>query len=226
MADDYGKALYVKNNFVYVTGYTSSFNNIAVGGIQNTKNGLADAFIAKFDYDGNFNWATYYGSTNDEYGRGILSNKTSTIYFVGKSYSPSGIVYNGFQETYGGGPADGFVLKINECEFKTTYYLDDDGDGYGIESDSVSVCFPIPGFAGNKLDCDDANNTINPTAFEICNGVDDNCNGLIDDDVIYTTYYADSDNDLFGAVSDTGTLFCIAPGAGFVLNNTDCPISS
>ncbi len=222
LADDYGKALYVKNNFVYVTGYTSSFNNIAVGGIQNSKNGLADAFIAKFDYDGNFNWATYYGSTNDEYGRGILSNKTSTIYFVGKSYSSTGIVYNGFQETYGGGPADGFVLKINECESTTVYYADSDDDGYGDATVSVSVCFPVLGYVINNADCNDSDPTIHPTAMETCNLIDDNCNGLIDDEVIYTTYYADMDNDLFGDVTDTGTSFCISPGEGYVLNNSDC----
>lgn len=220
--DDFGKALYVKNNFVYATGYTSSINNIAEGGIQDTINGLADAFIVKFTYDGEFNWSTYFGSTGDEYGRGILSNKISTIYFVGKTFSATNIAYKGMQETYGGGPADGFVLKINECEYKTTYYTDEDGDGYGVETDSTTSCFPIPGFAGNILDCNDGDFSINPASIEACNAIDENCNGLIDDDVVYTTYFADNDNDLFGDNSDMGTLFCTLPGSGFVLNNTDC----
>ncbi len=222
LADDYGKALYVKNNFVYATGYTSSPNNIADGGIQNTINGLADAFIVKFNYDGEFNWSTYFGSTGDEYGRGILSNKISTIYFVGKTFSATNIAYKGMQEVYGGGVADGFVLKINECEFTSTYYADEDGDGYGVGTDSTISCFPTPGFVNNFLDCNDEDNTINPASLETCNAIDENCNGIIDEDVIYTTYYTDNDNDLFGAVADTGTLFCIIPGVGFVLNNTDC----
>lgn len=220
--DDYGKALYVKNNFVYVTGYTSSLNNIAEGGIQDTINGLADAFIVKFTYDGEFNWSTYFGSTGDEYGRGILSNKISTIYFVGKTFSAANIAYKGMQETYGGGPADGFVLKINECEFKTTYYADVDGDGYGAQSDSIYVCFPAPGFVNNKLDCNDENSLIYPTATEFCNGLDDNCNDLTDDDVIYVTYYIDADHDNYGDINDSGTPFCTSPGTGYQLNNLDC----
>ena len=220
--DDYGKALYVKNNFVYATGYTSSINNIAEGGIQDSINGLADAFIVKFSYDGEFNWSTYFGSTGDEYGRGILSNKISTIYFVGKTFSATNIAYKGMQQTYGGGPADGFILKINECEFKTTYYTDEDGDGYGIGTDSIISCFPLPGFANNILDCNDEDFNINPSSIETCNAIDEDCNGLIDDNVIYTIYYADNDNDLFGNASDFGTLFCIYPGSGYVLNNSDC----
>ncbi len=126
------------------------------------------------------------------------------------------------QQTYGGGPADGFILKINECEFKTTYYTDEDGDGYGIGTDSIISCFPLPGFANNILDCNDEDFNINPSSIETCNAIDEDCNGLIDDNVIYTIYYADNDNDLFGNASDFGTLFCIYPGSGYVLNNSDC----
>ena len=42
--------------------------------------------------------------------------------------------------------------------------FDSDGDGYGSD-----------------VDCDDLNPNVNPGALEICNGVDDNCNGLVDE---------------------------------------------
>ena len=34
----------------------------------------------------------------------------------------------------------------------------------------------------SDLDCNDTDAAINPKAEEICNGIDDNCNGLIDTD--------------------------------------------
>jgi hypothetical protein len=49
---------------------------------------------------------------------------------------------------------------------------DSDGDGYAVEG---GLCGPV--------DCDDGNPAIHPGVREICdNGIDDNCNGLIDDD--------------------------------------------
>jgi parallel beta-helix repeat protein/predicted outer membrane repeat protein len=53
-------------------------------------------------------------------------------------------------------------------------------------------------------DCDDAVATVNPAATEVCDGVDNNCNGDIDDEDALvdgqTTYYADVDGDGFGNI--------------------------
>jgi len=60
---------------------------------------------------------------------------------------------------------------------------------------------------------------VNPGATEVCNLIDDNCNGPIDEGV-ETTFYLDSDGDLFGDASQT-TLACTVP-AGHTSDNTDC----
>ena len=51
---------------------------------------------------------------------------------------------------------------------------DRDGDGYGLQG-AADCTFP------GEVDCDDADPDVNPATAEICNGLDDDCNDLIDD---------------------------------------------
>ncbi len=69
------------------------------------------------------------------------------------------------------------------------YYLDNDGDGFG-SSTTASFCTPVApsGYATASGDCDDNNNAIHPNAAEICNGLDDNCNGQTDEGISGDTY--------------------------------------
>ena len=63
-----------------------------------------------------------------------------------------------------------------------TYYLDTDSDGFGQSAATAVTCVGAPsGYAIADGDCDDANNAVNPGAAELCNGIDDNCAGGIDE---------------------------------------------
>lgn len=80
-----------------------------------------------------------------------------------------------------------------------TYVRDEDGDGYGAASgERITACAGAPdGYVQNLMDCDDTRFAVNPGATEDCtNGIDDNCDGLDENDVVYT----DADGDNFGAV--------------------------
>lgn len=81
------------------------------------------------------------------------------------------------------------------------------------------------GYAAD-VDCDDRNPGLNPGALEICDGVDNNCNELVDDDdpEIDTRsgslFYLDADFDGYGDPDVTVTA-CLAP-AGHSADGTDC----
>ncbi|MBI1225177.1 MAG: T9SS type A sorting domain-containing protein [Bacteroidetes bacterium] len=82
----------------------------------------------------------------------------------------------------------------------TDYYVDMDGDGFGNAADLINVCDAVPptGYVTDATDCDDTNAAINPNAAEICDGIDNNCNGQVDDGLQVFDYYLDSDGDGFG----------------------------
>ncbi|MBS1743795.1 MAG: T9SS type A sorting domain-containing protein, partial [Bacteroidetes bacterium] len=117
--------------------------------------------------------------------------------------------------------------KDNDCDGTiddgagtTPYYADADNDGFGDPNVSVTGCTVPPGYVTNNTDCDDTDNTVYPGAPELCDGKDNDCNGIIDDGAGTTTYYQDADGDGFGNAA-SGVLACTAP-IGYVENNNDC----
>ncbi len=105
-----------------------------------------------------------------------------------------------------------------------TWYRDDDGDGYGDASRDLEVCEQPSGYADNDTDCDDTDSSINPGVAETCNEVDDDCDGLVDDDDTSvtgtSTWYSDADGDGFGDASSS-TDACDQP-SGYGSDSTDC----
>lgn len=61
------------------------------------------------------------------------------------------------------------------------WYADVDGDGYGNPLDTIWSCDSLSGYVLNDRDCDDNNPTVYEGAPEICDGLDNNCDGDIDE---------------------------------------------
>ncbi|MFH1465208.1 MAG: putative metal-binding motif-containing protein [Pseudomonadota bacterium] len=101
-----------------------------------------------------------------------------------------------------------------------TWYVDADADGYG--STTVTACTQPSGTVDDATDCDDTDGAINPAATEVCNGYDDDCDGLVDDDdpsvTGQGTWYVDADGDGYGSTTVTA---CTQP-SGTVDDGTDC----
>jgi hypothetical protein len=125
----------------------------------------------------------------------------------------------------------------NDCDFYAdegvliTFYRDQDKDGWGVSTDTMTACSAGSDWVSsldNGEDCDDLDADNYPGNAEVCDGVDNNCDGEVDDadDDLDTTgltlYYADSDSDSFGDKNDGGIYFCSDPGADYSANDWDC----
>jgi hypothetical protein len=104
----------------------------------------------------------------------------------------------------------------------TTYFLDGDADGYGDADRALAACRAPENYVSNSLDCDDADDDYHPGVAEACDGVDNDCNGSVDDGEAPDgdVYFRDVDADGFGVASST-RLGCFAP-AGYSAVSTDC----
>jgi hypothetical protein len=65
-----------------------------------------------------------------------------------------------------------------------TWYADGDSDGYGVSTSTIVACAQPPGYVADGTDCDDTSNTTYPGATELCDGYDNDCNGVEDDTVL------------------------------------------
>ena len=120
---------------------------------------------------------------------------------------------------------DGYIDDADlDVTGTTTWYADADLDGYGDADVSTAACVPPEGYLTDTSDCDDTDGAVHPAATELCNEIDDDCDGYIDDadpDVADpSTWYADADLDGYGDAGVSATS-CVAP-SGYVADDTDC----
>ena len=145
---------------------------------------------------------------------------------------PSGFVSNGSDcddtesNSYPGGTeiCDG---KDNDCNgdiddgIDAELYVDVDGDGFGDDSIPMVGCALDTGLSTLGGDCDDNNIYIHPLIDESCDGIDNNCDGNVDEDVLLT-FYLDEDEDGYGDDA-TSTTACEQP-ADYSAQSGDCAL--
>ncbi|HNE29434.1 MAG TPA: MopE-related protein, partial [Saprospiraceae bacterium] len=104
------------------------------------------------------------------------------------------------------------------------YFRDFDGDGFGDASFELDTCLTTApgGYVDNNQDCDDSDPELNPQASEVCDGLDNNCNGIADENLATFTYYADADGDSFGNEAVTLSSCELNAPAGYTVTGLDC----
>lgn len=101
------------------------------------------------------------------------------------------------------------------------WYPDIDGDGAGDAGGAKQTCEVPPEGRFEGTDCDDQNAMVYPEMVELCDQVDNNCNGTVDEEAVDgQPIYADADGDGFGDPMRTASSCGILPG--FVGNAFDC----
>ena len=116
---------------------------------------------------------------------------------------------------------DGEVDEASAID-AAAWYADADGDGFGDAANWAVACDAPIDHVTDATDCDDVDDDVFPGAPESCNGIDDNCDGDVDEATSADAleWYADSDGDAYGDASVV-QVACEAP-AGYSVLDTDC----
>jgi len=154
--NDIGSAITTDaNGNVFIAGYTESTQGLATAGAYQTSfAGAYDAFLAKFNSNGERLWATYYGGNDLEFGFGVCLDGTGGVYMTGTTYSTSGIATSGaYQTTVSTASTDhGFLARFNGSGKRiwSTYFAGNYSDeSKGVAADDSGHVY-ITGYTGSS----------------------------------------------------------------------------
>lgn len=128
------------NNNVYVSSHTTSSNFPTVQGSQGALAGGQDAVVFKMNAGLNMMlWSTYLGGSGDDTGNSLQLSSTGDVYVAGGTVSPNMPFPTGFDNTFDGGVADGYLARlsgVNGAMISGTYMgLNDYDQAYFVQLD-------------------------------------------------------------------------------------------
>jgi hypothetical protein len=102
------------------------------------------------------------------------------------------------------------------------WYHDADGDGYGNDAIEVQQCWQSGDLVEDSTDCNDEDSDVNPGELELCDGLDNDCDGTFDEDDADDAYtwYLDADGDDYG--DETSTTSACSEPTGYAADVGDC----
>lgn len=218
------------NDFLYSVSPTIDGGYILGGSSNSTTSpdktdpeiGSLDYWVVKISEIGTIEWDNAIGGLSNDFLYSIKQTEDNGYILGGHSFS--GASGDKTEETVSGGSdVDFWVIKLypEDC-LPELFYADADEDGFGNNLLSVLACNAPPGYISDNTDCNDLDAAIHPGALEICNGSDDDCNLIIDDELPVYNYFLDVDGDSFGDLFSLLTTCAETPPPGYVVDNTDC----
>lgn len=104
-----------------------------------------------------------------------------------------------------------------------TWHADRDGDGFGDPEAVLASCALPDGYVADASDCDDDDPEARPTGVEVCDGVDNDCDGETDEGVVDApTWFIDGDGDGFGLDDPTQSYTGCDGASGYAPEGGDC----
>lgn len=193
---------------IYFCGTTESNSNIAANGHQNSISGDFEAFLVKFDPNGDREWGTYFGGIKADIGNKI-SVSGEKILLAGSSQS-SGIAINGNQLIIGGAYDGFYSLFDSDGEFDHSSYIG------GNQNDDIRGCF-LTEDAIYLTGYSRSNDNIAVNAFQEFRAAQADAifaKYSIDGEIIYSSYYG-------GEGSEFSRSICVVSDTVFVAGYTD-----
>ncbi len=108
-----------------------------------------------------------------------------------------------------------------------SFFKDNDGDGFGSMASGTKMACSLAqagaGYVANNDDCNDAAGGVHPGVTEVCDGKDDDCDGVADDGLPASTFFHDADGDGHGNPGESKMACSLAAaGPGWAASNDDC----
>ncbi len=123
---------------IYMTGATTSVENIATPGSHQPTSpyittGVQDAFIVKFDAQGERKWGTYYGGEKQDVATGVACDDSMNVIITGTTSSTGNIASAGAYQDTCNGTLDIFITKFDSAGVRkwSTYYGGEGRDNSG-----------------------------------------------------------------------------------------------
>ena len=174
--------------------------------------GAGDAGMAAYEYTAATNTYTLLGC-DDDLGPGLMPLLSLT------GLTPGAQIYIQLW-AYNAGNTINFYFCSSDCQAALAYYVDADGDGFGDNSQApILTCTPDANMVLDGSDCNDASNVSYPGATEFCDGLDNDCNAIADDNCVGLV---DNDGDGFTSDVDCDDFnIAINPAAAEVCDGID-----